>query len=318
MALLAYHASHEQFSPSHLLKLAIAAEQAGFDAIHSSDHFHPWSRRQGHSGFAFSWVASALQATSLPVSMICAPGQRYHPAIVAQAIATLAEMYPGRYSVELCSGEALNENITGDDWPSKGKRNQRLLECVTVIRRLLRGEEVDFDGMIRVKNAKIWSLPDEVPPLYCAAISAETAGWSGSWADGLITTAGSNDEIKEKMDAFFEKGGEGKPVSIQYSFSFHSNKEEALEGAHHQWRSNLLSRTDLADFRTTSDFDNATEQMTRDEVAEQLPLITDMEQLFAEIRKMEETGVNLISLHNVNRNHEDFIEAFSTYDHKSR
>src|SRR5687767_12848438 len=115
--MIAFHASHEQFAPSRLLKLAQAAEAAGFDAIHSSDHFHPWSVRQGHSGFALSWVAAAMQATTLPCSMVCSPGQRLHPAIVAQAIATIAEMFPSRFSVELGSGEALNEVITGEEWP---------------------------------------------------------------------------------------------------------------------------------------------------------------------------------------------------------
>src|SRR3712207_2156707 len=107
MTTIAYHASHEQFSPSHLLKLVAAAEQAGFDAIHSSDHFHPWSTRQGHSGFSFAWMGAAMNAVDLPFSQVCAPGQRYHPAIVAQAIATLAEMFPGRLSVELGTGEAI-------------------------------------------------------------------------------------------------------------------------------------------------------------------------------------------------------------------
>src|SRR5688500_14952285 len=142
MALICYHASHEQFAPSHLLKLVVAAEAAGFDGIHSSDHFHPWGRAQGQSGFTFSWIGAALQATSLHFSMVCAPGQRYHPAIVAQAIATLAEMFPGRINFELGSGEAMNEAITGEEWPDKQTRNERLLQSVTIIRRLLKGEKV--------------------------------------------------------------------------------------------------------------------------------------------------------------------------------
>lgn len=318
MAKLAYHASHEQFAPSHLLKLAVLAEKAGFDAIHSSDHFNPWSKRQGHSGFAFSWVASALQATSLPVSMVCAPGQRYHPAVVAQAIATLGEMYPGRYTIELASGEALNEMITGDSWPSKEKRNQRLLECVTVIRRLLMGEEVNFSGSVRVKDARVWSLPDVLPPLFCAAISTETCAWCGTWADGLITTSGSPDDIREKMEAFAANGGKGRPINVQYSFSYAKTREEALEGAHHQWRSNLLSREKLGELNKTEQFDKETNDLTLAEVAEKLPLITSMEELFKEIEKISATGVNLISLHNVNRNHEEFIEAFSGYQRTTK
>ncbi len=104
MATLCYHASHEQFPPSQLLQWVQLAEKNGFGGIHSSDHFHPWSVRQGHAGFTFSWIAAAMQATTLPFSMVCTPGQRLHPAIVAQAIATLGEMFPGRFSIELASG----------------------------------------------------------------------------------------------------------------------------------------------------------------------------------------------------------------------
>ena len=172
---IAYHASHEQFAPSSLLKYVKLAEQAGFDAIHSSDHFHPWSVRQGQSGFTFSWIAAALQATNLPFSMVCAPGQRYHPAIVAQALATLGEMFPGRINVELGSGEALNETITAEPWPEKKLRNQRLLECADIIRRLLKGEEVSHYGLVKIKEARLYTLPQKLPKLFCAALSEETA-----------------------------------------------------------------------------------------------------------------------------------------------
>ncbi|MET0299721.1 MAG: TIGR03885 family FMN-dependent LLM class oxidoreductase [Flavitalea sp.] len=310
MTKLAYHASHEQFAPSHLLRLAQLAENAGFDAIHSSDHFNPWSERQGHSGFSFSWVASVLQATALPVGMICTPGQRYHPAVVAQAIATIAEMYPGRLTVEMATGENLNESITGDKWPSKTERNKRLEHSVIAIRKLLAGETVSTNNSIRMIGAKVWSLPDSPPPLYCAAISNETAGWCGSWADGLITVAGSRNETKEKIDAFYSNGGKGKPVSVQYSFSYAKNKDLALEAAYEQWRSNLLPREQLADLSNTLDFDRVTENISREEVEEKVPLITSMDKLHEELDKLEGIGISLISLHNVNRNHEEFIEDF--------
>lgn len=313
MAKLAYHASHEQFAPSHLLQLAIKAEQAGFDAIHSSDHFNPWSKRQGHSGFAFSWVASVLQATSLPVSMICTPGQRYHTAIVAQAIATLAEMYPGRYAVEMATGENLNESITGEKWPSKTVRNEKLLQAIIAIRKLLKGETVSTNDEVKLKDVQLWSLPEIPPRLYCAAISTETSAWCGPWADGLITISGAESDMKEKIKAFRDNGGNEKPVSMQYSFSFASTTEKALDGAYDQWRSNLVPREQLADLRTTADFDRISEKITREEVAEKVPLITSMDQLFSEIEKIQQLDVDLISLHNVNRNHEDFIEAFATH-----
>jgi len=310
---LAYHASHEQFPPSELLQYAIDAEAAGFDAVHSSDHFHPWSVNQGHSGFAFSWIAAAMQATTIPFSMVCAPGQRYHVAIAAQAIATLSEMFPGRYNVELASGEALNESITGEPWPSKDDRNKRLLECVSVIRRLLNGEEVSFDGTIHVREAKIYSLPTQQPKLFCAAISEQTSGWAGQWADGLLTTAGDTDEVLKKKNAFESNGGAGKPVALQYSFSYGQTEQEALDGAYHQWRSNVLPPDQLADLYKPEHFDNAAKNMTRKDMADKMPLITNMEQLFAEIRRLADAGADLISLHNVNRNHTDFINAFAQY-----
>ena len=140
MPVFGLHCSHEQVHPSALLATCQQAEDAGFDAAMSSDHFSPWSARQGHSAFAWSWLGAALQATSLPFGIVNAPGQRYHPAIIAQAISTLTEMYPDRFWAALGTGEASNEHITGDRWPRKDVRAARLRECVDIIRALLRGE----------------------------------------------------------------------------------------------------------------------------------------------------------------------------------
>src|SRR5690606_13132317 len=150
MTVIGFHASHEQIAPAELLDAVVLAEQAGFTAAMCSDHFTPWSERQGQSGFAWSWLGAALQATSLPFGVVTAPGQRYHPAIVAQAIGTLASMYEGRFWAALGSGENANEHITGDAWPRKELREERLLECVDVIRALLAGETVSHDGLVSV------------------------------------------------------------------------------------------------------------------------------------------------------------------------
>ena len=158
---LGYHASHEQLPPSELLACVVAAEAAGFQAAMCSDHFAPWSSRQGHSGFAWSWLGAALQATGLGFGVVNAPGQRYHPAIVAQAAATLSEMFPGRFWLALGSGEASNEHITGDRWPAKAERRARLGEAVAVIRALLAGETVSHDGLVRVDQARLWTLPEQ-------------------------------------------------------------------------------------------------------------------------------------------------------------
>src|SRR5688572_10859716 len=122
MTVIGFHCSHEQISPAQLLRDVQHAEQAGFTAAMSSDHFSPWSERQGESGFAWSFLGAALATTQLPFGVVNAPGQRYHPAIIAQAAASLCQMFPGRLWVALGTGEASNEHITGERWPGKDQR----------------------------------------------------------------------------------------------------------------------------------------------------------------------------------------------------
>jgi len=194
MTVVGFHASHEQIPPRPLLDAVIEAEQAGFDAAMCSDHFAPWSRRQGQSGFAWSWLGAALEATGLRFGVVTAPGQRYHPAVLAQSVATLGSMYPGRFWPALGSGENVNEHITGERWPSKAERMSRLRESADVIRALLAGEEVSVRGSVTVDRATIWSRADPVPPLYAAAVTPQTAAWRrrgrrGSSRSGSPSTA---------------------------------------------------------------------------------------------------------------------------------
>jgi len=179
MTLVGYHASHEQFAPSELLGLVREAEQAGFACAKSSDHFHPWSKRQGQSGFAWSWLGAAMQATKFGFGMISAPGYRYHPAVLAQAAATIGEMFPDRLWLSLGSGEAINEAITGEYWPEKSERNARLRECVDVFRALFDGETVTHRGRVTVVEAKLYSRPQRPVPLFGAAVTSATAAFCG-------------------------------------------------------------------------------------------------------------------------------------------
>lgn len=290
------------------------AEEAGFDGIHSSDHFHPWSERQGQSGFTFSWIAAALQATKLPFSMVCAPGYRYHPAIAAHAIATLGELFPGRVNFELGTGEALNEVITGDEWPSKKDRNNRLLECNMIIGRLLDGHEVNHSGHVKVKAAKLYTRPTIKPLLLCAAISRETAEWAGGWADGLLTTVEREMiALNNKIAAFNNNGGYGKPIYLQYAFSYARDTSAAEEGAYDQWRSNILPREKLADFKTVKDFDQAGEKVSRKQVLEAIPVYTKMNSLHEKIHELTKSGAERIILHNINRLQTEFIEDYKLF-----
>ena len=172
MTAFGFHASHEQIHPSALLAAVRRAEDAGFDAAMSSDHISPWSARQGQSAFAWSWLGAALQATSLPFGVVNAPGQRYHPAIIAQAIGTLAAMYPGRFWAALGTGEASNEHVTGDRVAAQG-RPQR---AAARVRRRDQGAAARRGGESRRPRApstgrSIWTLPAEPPPLVGAAVS---------------------------------------------------------------------------------------------------------------------------------------------------
>lgn len=310
MARIGYQASHEQFSPAELLRYTQLAETAGFQFINSSDHFHPWNENQGHSGFSFAWLGAAMQSTSMPFSMICAPGQRYHPAIVAQAAATLTEMFPGRFTMALGSGEAINESITGEPWPSKPERNQRLLECATIIRRLFNGETVSHEGLVTVKNARLYTRPAMPPLLYCGALSPETAAWAGSWADGLLTAQQPMDKLKEVIQAFRNNGGEGKPVTLKVQISYADTDDDALIGAWEQWRTNIFSSLVLSDTVAVKDFEAMAESVLPEDMHEHVHISSDLSVHLKAIQSYLSLGIDDVIIHNVNKQQESFISDF--------
>ena len=304
-----FHASHEQHAPDRLLAHVRAAEAAGFEAAMCSDHFHPWIAEEGQSGFAWSWLGAALQATSLSFGTVNAPGWRYHPAIIAQAAATLALMYPGRFWLAIGSGEALNESITGMPWPPKAQRTARLAECADVMRRLWRGETVTHHGRVVVEEAKLYSRPTEPPLLVAAALSAETAASVASWADGLATV-GDIGSVRKVVEAFRENGGAGKPVFVQHVLSWARTEEAALAQAHQQWRQSVLGGNLLAELRTPADFAAASARVTPKEVAEQVHVSADLGRHVAWIEEYAEVDVQAVYMMNAGKNQEEYIEAF--------
>lgn len=307
---IGYHASHEQFAPSELLKYSVMAEKCGFDAINCSDHFHPWSERQGHSGYSFAWLGAAMQATKIPFGVVCAPGQRNNVAVVAQAAATLSEMFPDRFWISLGSGEALNENITGERWMPKAKRNQRLLECAEIIRKLFRGKCVNHEGLVHLQDARLYTLPKIFPPLIGAAVSEKTAGWMGNWADGLITISRPVDELKKVVEAFRNGGGEGKPLYLKVQLSYDDTDEKALEGAWDQWRNNVLPPEILDDLWTVKQFDVTGEYVKREDMHQFVNISANPMKHIDWIRSYIDLGFEKIILHNVNRHQEKFIRDF--------
>jgi probable non-F420 flavinoid oxidoreductase len=310
--LIGYHASHEQLAPSALLRCVVAAEAAGFQAAMCSDHFAPWSSRQGHSGFAWSWLGAALQATSLGFGVVNAPGQRYHPAIVAQAAATLSELFPERFWLALGSGEASNEHITGDRWPPKQERRARLGEAVAVIRALLAGETVSHDGLVTVDRARLWTLPERPPALIGAAISADTAAWVGGWADGLVTLNQPHDQLRKLIDAFRAGGGDGKPLYLQVHLSWAADDETALAVAHDQWRSNTFDPALAMDLVLPEQFDAAARFVTPEDVRSAVLVSADLGRHTAWLGDYLELGFDRIYLHEVGQaeHQQPFIDAF--------
>ena len=313
MTRVGFHASHEQLAPSALLDAARRADAAGFDAVSCSDHFAPWGERQGHSGFAWSWLGSALEATSVPLGVVNAPVQRYHPAIIAQAIATLGEMYPGRFWTALGSGEALNEHITGERWPDKPTRDRRLLECVEIIKALLAGEEVSHDGLVTVDRARLWDLPAEPPILVGAAVSDGTARTVGGWADALITINQPHEVLRKVFDAFREGGGEGKPIFLQVHLSWDPDEATAEAVAHEQWRTNVFDSNLAWNLEMPAQFDAAAVHVTPADVRDTVLVSSDLGRQLDWLQEYVELGVDSLYLHHVGQTQDAFIDAFAEH-----
>ena len=296
--MLGLHASHEAFSPRVLLDAVRLADAAGFQAAMCSDHFHAWTAAPfAQSGFAWSWLGAALEATRLPFGVVNAPGQRYHPAIVAQAAATLAAMYPRRVWVALGSGEAINEAITGAPWPPKPEREARLLECVEVIRALWRGETVTHAGAVRVVSARLATRPETPPLLFGAAITEETAEWVGGWADGLITVGGGDaTALRRTVQAFHRGGGRGKPVALQLALAYGATEDAALALARARWPHAALEPAQLADLETPEAFDRATAGVTAHDLRGRLGVTDDLGRVRGWIEDAVAAGVREVYL----------------------
>jgi probable non-F420 flavinoid oxidoreductase len=306
---IGFHCSHEQIHPAQLLRDVRAAQEAGFVAAMSSDHFSPWSRRQGHSGFAWSWLGAALATTDLPFGVVTAPGQRYHPAIIAQAVGTLAAMFPGRFWVALGSGEASNEHITGEVWPRKQVRDARLRECVLVIRALLDGQEVSHDGLVRLDRARIWTLPERRPELVGPAVSVQTARRVAEWADGLVTVNAPHSHLREMVAAYRDAGGRGL-LRLQVHLSWAPDPQEAMATAREQWRSNIFAPPACWDIETAEVFDAVSEHVPDEVVRGSVLVSHDLAQHAQWLSELVDLGFDELYLHHVGQQQGAFIEAF--------
>ena len=310
MPRIALHCSHEQIAPSRLLKSIVHAEQAGFTGGMSSDHFAPWSVRQGESGFAWSFLGAALASTSLPFGVVNAPGQRYHPAIIAQAAASLSEMFPERLWVALGTGEASNEHITGEGWPAKDVRNARLRECVDIMRALFAGEEVSHSGLVTVDRARLWTLPAVPPDLIVAAVSEKTAAWGAEWADGFATVNAPVDQLQRMLDAF---GRDDCRRVLQVHVSWAPTDEEAREIAYDQWRTNVFDPPVCWDLDSPEAFDAAAQLVKPSDLEGKVLISSDLAQHVAWLQEFAALGFSDIAIHHVGQDLDPFIDAFGEH-----
>ena len=309
-ATIGFHASHEQFAPDRLLRLVQAAEAAGFDAAMCSDHWGPWSEEQGESGFAWSWLGAAMATTSLPFGVVNAPGQRYHPAIIAQAAATLNVMFPDRFWVAVGSGQLLNEHITGERWPPKPDRNERLRESADVMRRLWAGETVSHAGHVTVSEAQLWTRPERPPMLVGAAVTPETAGWVAEWADALITVVQPDEQLDAVVDAFRSNGGANKPMYLQVHLAYAPTDAEARDAAFAQWRQNTLPNSVMTDLAHPAQISAAASHVTPDDLGGAVRISSDPGQHVDWLRGDVERGFEALYLHEVGPDQERFVEVF--------
>ncbi len=252
-----------------------------------------------------------MEATPLSLGTVNAPGQRYHPAVIAQAAATLVEMYPDRFWLSVGSGEALNEMITGAVWPPKQERRQRLKECIEVMRSLWHGETVNHQGLVNVRNAKLYSLPATPPKLIAACLTEDSARWAGQWADGLVTVSQDKDSMKAIVQAFREGGGEGKPMYLQVVLSFARTREEAAHAAHKEWRQAGLEKNDLADLDSPEAFDRATARLGIQDTESSVRISSNIVEHADWLSQDAELGFDRLYLHNVHRDQQRFLSEFA-------
>jgi probable non-F420 flavinoid oxidoreductase len=304
-----FHASHEQFAPGELLEVLRLAEAAGFTAGMCSDHFAPWSTRQGHSGYAWSWLGAALASTSLPMGVVSAPGDRYHPAVLAQAAATLAQMFPGRFWVALGSGQALNEHVTGGEWPAKEVRTRRLAECARVMRALFAGETVTRDGPVRVDRATLWTLPSQPPPLLGAAVTPATAAQVAGWADGLITINQPDDGQARTLAAYRDAGGRG-PAVLQVHLSWAPDRQQAREAAHDQWREAVLGSDAGWELALPEHLEQAARFIGPEQVEPYVFISDRLDEHTEWLAGHARTGFDQVMVHQVARDQRGFVKTF--------
>jgi G6PDH family F420-dependent oxidoreductase len=304
-----YFLSCEEYGPLELLKQARMAEEAGFEALWISDHYHPWNDEQGQSPFVWSVIGGLSQVTSrIPVyTAVTCPTIRIHPAVIAQAAATSAVMLPGRFGLGVGSGEALNEHIFGDAWPSTDVRLEMLDEAVEIIRLLWEGGVHDYEGRhYAVENARIYTLPDEPPPILVSGFGPKATQLAGRIGDGYMNVA----PDAELLNLFRSSGGGDKPAHGAFKVCYGEDEAEHRKTAHKIWANEGLPGELAQVLPTPRHFEQATQLVTEDMIAEAILCGPDPEPHRESIRQYEGAGYDEVYVQQIGGNMKAFFEFY--------
>jgi G6PDH family F420-dependent oxidoreductase len=317
-----YAAMLEQFHPTEVVELCAAAEQAGFSGVMAADHFQPWVPQQGDAAFVWSVLAAVGERTSGDMGPgVTCPSFRFHPAIVAQAAATLEAMYPGRSWLGVGSGEALNEHVIAGYWPEAGERSLRMFEAIEVIRKLfdasLAGKDVKHEGrFFKLESTRLWTMPDTPPPVLVATAGPVNAKKTGRFADGIITVGAPLEKIGGLFDRFAEGAREaGKdpdtmPKVLQLHLSWAQTDEEALGNAMTEWPNGGM-KFPKADIRSPFDFEQMAKLVRPEDFVGRMVISADPDVHRQHIQRFVDLGFDRVYLHNVGRNQAEWIDVFA-------
>ena len=308
MLSLGYKLMAEEHGPNGLVQNAERAERSGFDFAAISDHFFPWLDEQGHSPFAWvvlGAIANATQRLGLMTAVTC-PIMRYHPAIIAQAAATLGVLTDNRFTLGLGSGERLNEHVVGLGWPGIAERHERFTEAIDIIQGLLRGELSNYRGKHFVLDtAKLYDRPTRKPPVIIAAGGPQAAQWAAEKGDGLMTTEASKDLI----DAFRKAGGRG-PRYAEVGMCVAKSEDDARNTAHKYFRWSVTGWPVQAELPDPKGFKAASEHITPHHVAEQIVCGPSIKKHLEAIGRYIDAGFDHIVLTQIGPEQDFFIELF--------
>lgn len=291
---IGYFLSCEEYGPRELVEQARMAEDAGFESLWISDHFHPWNDEQGESSMVWSVIGAISQVCSLPVTTaVTCPTFRIHPAIIAQAAATSSVLLGGRFILGIGSGEALNEHILGTAWPTADVRLEMLEEAVDVMRKLWTGEFVSHRGRYyTVDHARIYTLPEEPPAVYISGFGPKASALAGRIGDGFITTQPDEDSVK----TFRQNGGEGKPTQAGYKVCWGEDADTAVKIAHRLWANEGLPGELAQVLPSPRHFEQAVALVPEDSTRESLACGNDVDRHIEAFRPYAEAGFDVVHI----------------------